>query len=205
MNDTHNQPLIPAPVQPTTTHLGLDILPAPLLGDFLGETLLVHTPVDNGPRDLSGVLSLQEEGFRLGADESEDLGKPSNIRMCPDVVSRRWDEPWSHPERRAFPWKGRSSDPRSCTIRPSSGDGCMARSAACSVILHFVACSSPPGRSCQAGFQRRGYFLFAMLGPASLGVRLAFDSWLCRSPDAPLKPSTLSHPAISASLMFVRP
>lgn len=54
-------------------YLGLDILPAPLLGNFLSETLLVHTPVDNGPRDLSRVLSLQEKGFRLGADESEDL------------------------------------------------------------------------------------------------------------------------------------
>lgn len=61
-------------------YLGLDILPAPLLGDFLSETLLVHTPVDDGPRDLSGVLSLQEEGFRLGADESEDLEDSSNER-----------------------------------------------------------------------------------------------------------------------------
>lgn len=61
--------------------LGLDVLPAPLLGDLLSETLLVHTPVDNGPCDLSGVLSLQEQGLGLGADESEDLGVTPNVKL----------------------------------------------------------------------------------------------------------------------------
>lgn len=51
----------------------LDVLPASLLGDFLRETLLVHSSVDDGPRDLSGVLALQEQGLGLGVEESEDL------------------------------------------------------------------------------------------------------------------------------------
>ncbi len=55
------------------THLVLDVLPAPLLGDLLGDTLLVHPSVDDGPRDLTWVLSLEEEGLGFGVEESEDL------------------------------------------------------------------------------------------------------------------------------------
>jgi hypothetical protein len=53
----------------------LDVLPAPLFGDLLGDPLLVHAPVDDGPRDLSWVLALQEERLGLGAEEAEDLGE----------------------------------------------------------------------------------------------------------------------------------
>lgn len=51
----------------------LDGLPAPLLGDLLGDSLLVHTTVHDSPGDLSGVLPLEEEGLGLGVDEPEDL------------------------------------------------------------------------------------------------------------------------------------
>jgi hypothetical protein len=53
----------------------LDVLPAPLFGDLLGDALLVHAPVDDGPRDLSWVLALKEERLGLGAEEAEDLGE----------------------------------------------------------------------------------------------------------------------------------
>jgi hypothetical protein len=46
-----------------------------LLGDLLGDTLLVHPTVDLCPGDLTGVLALQEEGGIFGAGESEDLVK----------------------------------------------------------------------------------------------------------------------------------
>jgi hypothetical protein len=54
-------------------HLVLDGLPAPLLGNLLSHSLLVHTTVDNSPGDLSGVLPLEEEGLGLRVDEPEDL------------------------------------------------------------------------------------------------------------------------------------
>ena len=56
-----------------STNLVLDGLPAPLLGNLLGHSLLVHTTVDNSPGDLSGVLPLEEEGLGLRVDEPEDL------------------------------------------------------------------------------------------------------------------------------------
>jgi hypothetical protein len=45
-----------------------------LLGNLLGDTLLVHAAVDLCPCDLTGVLALEEEGGILGGGEAEDLG-----------------------------------------------------------------------------------------------------------------------------------
>jgi hypothetical protein len=53
------------------THLNLGVLPAPLLGDFLSDTLLVDASVDGGPGDLARVLALKEEGLLLRGDETE--------------------------------------------------------------------------------------------------------------------------------------
>lgn len=52
----------------------LDVLSASLLGDLFSHSLLVDTTEDNSPGDLSGVLSLQEEGLLLGGDESVVVG-----------------------------------------------------------------------------------------------------------------------------------
>lgn len=65
------------------TTLDLDILPRPLLGDLLGNTLLVHPSVNLSPSDLSGVLSLKEERLSLGTEESEGLGVPSDVDLSP--------------------------------------------------------------------------------------------------------------------------
>lgn len=51
----------------------LDGLPRPLLGDLLGDTLLVVSAVELGPGDLTRVLALKEEGCAFGGGESEDL------------------------------------------------------------------------------------------------------------------------------------
>lgn len=55
------------------TTLVLDGLARTLLGNLLGDTLLVKTAVDNSPGNLTGVLALQEEGLVLGAHKAEDL------------------------------------------------------------------------------------------------------------------------------------
>jgi len=55
------------------TTLVLDGLARALLGDLLGDALLVHLAVDYRPSDLAGVLALHEEGGILGACEAEDL------------------------------------------------------------------------------------------------------------------------------------
>lgn len=52
------------------TTLVLDRLARALLGNLLGDTLLVDATVDNGPRDLARVLALEEEGLLLGSDEA---------------------------------------------------------------------------------------------------------------------------------------
>jgi hypothetical protein len=44
-----------------------------LLGNLLGDALLVHAAVDLCPCDLTGVLALEEEGGILGGGEAEDL------------------------------------------------------------------------------------------------------------------------------------
>ena len=55
------------------THLNLDVLPAPLLGNLLSDALLVHPAVDLGPGDLPWVLALEEERLALGVEEAESL------------------------------------------------------------------------------------------------------------------------------------
>lgn len=55
------------------TTLVLDGLARALLGDLLGDTLLVESSVNDSPGDLTGVLALQEERLVLGADKAEDL------------------------------------------------------------------------------------------------------------------------------------
>ena len=43
------------------------------LGDFFGDTLLVHSPVEDCPGDFSRVFALEEEGFGFGGVEAEDF------------------------------------------------------------------------------------------------------------------------------------
>ena len=73
------------------TDLVLNGLPAPLLGNLLGDSLLVHTSVHNGPGDLSGVLPLEEEGLGLGVDEPEDLCDDEGKVISP--VKQWWSQP----------------------------------------------------------------------------------------------------------------
>ena len=88
------------------TTLVLDGLSRSLLGDLLGNTLLVYSSEYDGPCDLSGVLSLQEERLLLGGDESERLGVGLDVKLslsfkivmsCPFVLRRRGAE------KRTFP------------------------------------------------------------------------------------------------------
>jgi hypothetical protein len=53
------------------TTLSLDGLAGTLLGDFLGDTLLVDAPVDGSPGDLARVLALKEERLLLRGNEAE--------------------------------------------------------------------------------------------------------------------------------------
>lgn len=55
------------------TTLSLDVLARTLLGDLLGDSLLVDTTVDGGPRDLTRVLALEEERLLLRGDEAVDM------------------------------------------------------------------------------------------------------------------------------------
>jgi len=50
--------------------LVLDVLARALLGDLLGDSLLVNPAADNGPRDLAGVLALEEQRLGLARDEA---------------------------------------------------------------------------------------------------------------------------------------
>lgn len=50
--------------------LVLDRLLGALLGNLLGDTLLVHAAVDDSPGDLAGVLALEEEGLLLRGNEA---------------------------------------------------------------------------------------------------------------------------------------
>jgi len=54
-------------------------LTRPLLGDFLGDTLLVHTPEENGPGDSARVLALEEQRLGLAIDEAEDFAVATNV------------------------------------------------------------------------------------------------------------------------------
>lgn len=63
------------------TTLVLGGLAAALLDGLLGETLLVHPPVNDGPRDLARVLALQEQRLGLGVQESEDLGVTTDVEL----------------------------------------------------------------------------------------------------------------------------
>lgn len=74
----HSHSLVPpgsdgSQVSTDNTTLVLDGLAGSLLGNFLRKTLLVHSAVEDGPCDLSGVLALEEESFRLVGGETEDL------------------------------------------------------------------------------------------------------------------------------------
>lgn len=53
--------------------LVLDGAAVTLLGNLLGDTLLVHATEENGPGDLAGVLALKEKGLGLTVDETERL------------------------------------------------------------------------------------------------------------------------------------
>ena len=55
------------------TTLVLDSLARALLGNLLGDALLVESAVDDSPGDLTGVLALQEKRLVLRADKAEDL------------------------------------------------------------------------------------------------------------------------------------
>lgn len=55
------------------TTLVLHGLARALLGNLLGDALLVHATVDDGPGDLTGILALEEEGGIFGGGEAEDL------------------------------------------------------------------------------------------------------------------------------------
>lgn len=78
---TNNSPLV------------LNSLSASLLGDFLCNTLTVHTTVHNSPRDLSGVLALKEKGLLLGGDEANLKGVrieiPCWLKIAVVVVAYR--------------------------------------------------------------------------------------------------------------------
>lgn len=62
--------------------LRLDGLSSLLLVDFLSDTLLVLSSVQDGPRDSSRVLSLLEQSLRLGGAESENLGVTSDEKSA---------------------------------------------------------------------------------------------------------------------------
>jgi len=53
-----------------------------LLGNLLGDTLLMHAAVDLCPCDLTGVLALEEEGGILGGGEAEDLGVAADEELA---------------------------------------------------------------------------------------------------------------------------
>lgn len=53
--------------------LVLNSLARALLGNLLGDTLLVHATVEDGPGKLTGVLALEEERLALARVEAEDL------------------------------------------------------------------------------------------------------------------------------------
>lgn len=81
----------------------LDGLPAPLLGNLLSHSLLVHTTVDNSPGDLSGVLPLEEEGLGLRVDEPEDLSRVAGIMAVISFVCTIKSKP---------PAQGKRKDPK---------------------------------------------------------------------------------------------
>src|SRR5579859_7189703 len=56
------------------------------LGDFLGDTLLVHSPVKDGPADFSGILALEEKGFGFRGVETEDFAVSSDEETTPSRV-----------------------------------------------------------------------------------------------------------------------
>jgi hypothetical protein len=71
--------------------LDLHDLPRLLLLDFLRGTLLVDTPVDLRPLDLTGVALVEESLLDLGADEHEGLHVGTGIATAMtgvDLVAR---------------------------------------------------------------------------------------------------------------------
>ena len=64
----------------------LDGTTGSLLGDFLGDSLLVHSPVEDGPADFSGVLALFEKGFGFRGVEAEDLAVSTDEETAPSGV-----------------------------------------------------------------------------------------------------------------------
>lgn len=62
------------------TALVLDSLAGALLGDLFGDSLLVHTTEDDGPRNLTGVLTLQEQRLALARNEAEDFAVSANVK-----------------------------------------------------------------------------------------------------------------------------
>lgn len=73
-------------VSTNNTTLVLHSLARALLGDFLGDTFLVHAAVNLCPGDLAGVLALQEERSIFGAGETEDL---KSVRNENEKINRR--------------------------------------------------------------------------------------------------------------------
>lgn len=69
------------------TTLVLDSLARALLGNFLGDTLLVESAVDDSPGNLTGVLALQEQRLVLGADKAEDLVVTTDVETTLTTVA----------------------------------------------------------------------------------------------------------------------
>ncbi|KAI3483990.1 hypothetical protein L1887_53004 [Cichorium endivia] len=69
--------------------LVLDSLARALLGDLLGDTLLVKTTVHSGPGNLTGVLALQEERLVLRADKAEHLVVTADVKTTLTTVGVR--------------------------------------------------------------------------------------------------------------------
>lgn len=52
-----------------------------MVDSYLRDTLAVLAAVEDGPRDATGVLSLQEERLRLAVLESEDLAVATDVEL----------------------------------------------------------------------------------------------------------------------------
>lgn len=64
----------------------LDGATSSFLGDFLGDTLLVHSPVKDCPADFSGIFALEEKGFGFRGVETEDFAVSTDEQTAPSGV-----------------------------------------------------------------------------------------------------------------------
>ncbi len=51
-------------------------------GMYLGQAFLVLASVQRGPGDPSGVLALEEEGFRFAVLETEDFAVAADVEFA---------------------------------------------------------------------------------------------------------------------------